>query len=235
MLVARSLNLTAKDIQIRPGEAMQIGNFKVSADPQMQMYTYFYKDRDGRPAIQEDRSSTLRAQDPGGEIRDKIVLIGPTAAGSAACSSRRSTRRRPRSSFSDTRSRRFCRGTSSWCRPGMDRREIGLLLVAAYLIALLPRLSAGLGAGVSAGIVVALLATHFVLMTGQGVWLELMLPVTLLIVGHVLLVTKRFMMTERRQGSVRRPGAANARMLAWPSRGRVSSTWPSITSARCAR
>ena len=37
MLVAKSLNLSAKDIQIRPGEALQIGNFKVSADPTMQI------------------------------------------------------------------------------------------------------------------------------------------------------------------------------------------------------
>src|SRR5256886_10589154 len=50
MIVARSLNLTAKDIKIRPGEALQIGNFRVSADPTMQMFTYFYKDRDGRSA-----------------------------------------------------------------------------------------------------------------------------------------------------------------------------------------
>src|SRR5882672_8947763 len=54
MMVERSINLTAKDIKIRPGEALQIGNFRVSADPTMQMYTYFYKDRDGKPAFQED-------------------------------------------------------------------------------------------------------------------------------------------------------------------------------------
>src|SRR5262249_26820505 len=82
MLVAKSLNLTAKDIRIRPGEALQIGNFKVTADPTRQMYTDFYNDRDGRPAIQEDSfydvaSGTI----PADKYRDKIVLIGPTAAG----------------------------------------------------------------------------------------------------------------------------------------------------------
>jgi len=49
----------------------------------------------------------------------------------------------------------------------MGGREIGLSLVAIYLIALLPRLSAGAGAVVSAGIVAVLLATHFVLMTAR--------------------------------------------------------------------
>src|SRR5215813_883710 len=87
------------------------------------------------------------------------------------------------------------------------------LLVAAYLIALLPRLSAGLGAGVSAGIVAVLLATHFVLMTGQGMWLQFMQPLALLVVGHVLLVTKRFMVTERGKEVSDAQSAANARML----------------------
>jgi serine/threonine-protein kinase len=60
---------------------------------------------------------------------------------------------------------------------------------------------------------VVLLATHFVLMTGQGIWLELMLPLTLLVVGHVLLVTKRFMVTERGKEVSDAQSAANARML----------------------
>src|SRR5882762_3280200 len=82
MLVARSLNLTAKDIKIRPGEALQIGNFRVSADPTMQMFTYFYKDRDGKPAFQEDSFYDVTSgKIPLDKYRDKIVLIGPTAAG----------------------------------------------------------------------------------------------------------------------------------------------------------
>src|SRR4029077_19149072 len=87
------------------------------------------------------------------------------------------------------------------------------LLVAVYLIALLPRLSAGVGAVFSAGIVAVLLATHFVLMTGQGMWLQFMLPAALLVIGHVLLITKRFVVTERGKEVSGAQSAANARML----------------------
>src|SRR5260221_482211 len=97
--------------------------------------------------------------------------------------------------------------------------RVVFLLVAAYLIALLPRLSAGLGAGVTAGVVAVLLGTHFVLMTGQGMWLQFMLPLTLLVVGHVLLVTKRFMVTERGKEVSDAQSAANARMLGLASQG----------------
>src|SRR5258705_6263268 len=78
---------------------------------------------------------------------------------------------------------------------------------------MLPRLSAGMGAVISAGIAALLLATHFVLMTGQGLWLQFMLPLALLVVGHALLVTKRFVVTERGQEVSDAQSAANARML----------------------
>jgi serine/threonine-protein kinase len=215
MLVAKSLNLTAQDIKIRPGEALQIGNFKVSADPTMQMYTYFYKDRDGRPAIPEDSFFDVASgKIPADKYRDKIVLIGPTAAGVGSVFVTPVNPAMPSVELLAHTVSSLLQGhffvVPTW---GWIVERLVFLLIAAYLIALLPRLSAGFGAGVSAGIVVVLLTTHFVLMTGQGMWLQLMLPLTLLVVGHVLLVTKRFMMTERGKEVSDAQSAANARML----------------------
>jgi eukaryotic-like serine/threonine-protein kinase len=215
MLVAKSLNLTAKDIKIRPGEALQIGNFRVSADPKIQMFTYFYKDRDGKPAIQEDSFFDVASgKIPAEKYRDKIVLIGPTAPGVGSVfvtpvnAATPSVELLAHTVSSLLQGHFFVAPTWGWI---VER--LVFLVVAAYLIALLPRLSAGLGAGISAGIVAVLLATHFVLMTGQGMWLQLMLPLTLLVVGHVLLVTKRFMVTERGKEASDAQSAANARML----------------------
>jgi serine/threonine-protein kinase len=215
MLVARSLNLTAKDIKIRPGEALQIGNFRVSADPTMQMFTYFYKDRDGRPAFQEDSFYDVASgKIPLEKYRDKIVLIGPTAAGVGSIfvtpvnPSMAAVEVQAHTVSSLLQGHFFIAPTWGWA---VER--LIYLLVAVYLIALLPRLSAGLGAGVSAGIVVLLLASHFVLMTGQGLWLQFMLPLALLVVGHVMLVTKRFVVTERGKEVSDAQSAANARML----------------------
>ena len=215
MLVAKSLNLTAKDIKIRPGEALQIGNFRVSADPTMQMFTYFYKDRDGRPAFQEDSFYDVASgKIPAEKYRDKIVLIGPTAAGvgsifvTPVSPATSSVELLAHTVSSLLQGHFFVAPTWGWMV-----KTVVFLLVAAYLIALLPRLSAGMGAGITAGIVAVILATHFVLMTGQGIWLEFMLPLTLLVVGHVLLVTKRFMVTERGKEVSDAQSAANARML----------------------
>ncbi len=215
MMVARSLNLTAKDIKIRPGEALQIGNFRVSADPTMQMFTYFYKDRDGRPAIQEDSFYDVASgKIPLEKYRDKIVLIGPTAAGVGSMFVTPVNPAMPAVELQAHTVSSLLQGhffvAPTW---GWIVERLVYLAVAAYLIALLPRLSAGLGAVVSAGIVVLLLAAHFVLMTGQGLWLQFMLPLVLLVVGHVLLVTKRFVVTERGKEVSDAQSAANARML----------------------
>jgi len=47
----------------------------------MQMYTYFYKDREGRTAIPRIPLDVASGKIPVEKYRDKIVLIGPTAAG----------------------------------------------------------------------------------------------------------------------------------------------------------
>jgi serine/threonine-protein kinase len=80
---------------------------------------------------------------------------------------------------------------------GVWVEKIVFLLVAAYLIALLPRLNAGMGAICTASLFAALLIAHFVLMGTQLLWLQLMAAVTLLVIGHLALTTKRFLVTER--------------------------------------
>ncbi|HEX8988207.1 MAG TPA: serine/threonine-protein kinase, partial [Rhodocyclaceae bacterium] len=87
------------------------------------------------------------------------------------------------------------------------------LLVAAYLVALLPRLKAGTAAVVTAAILVVLVGTHFALMTTQLIWLRLMIPATLLLVGHLLLTTKRFLVTERGKEMSDLDSAESNRML----------------------
>lgn len=92
--------------------------------------------------------------------------------------------------------------------------EVGVfLLVALYLILLLPRLSAGIGALVTGSLFAVLLATHFVLMTVHAMWLQLMLPTSLLLVGHLLLTTKRYLLTEQSKQKSDAESAESNRML----------------------
>jgi CHASE2 domain-containing sensor protein len=215
MLVAKSLNLGAEDIKVRLGEGVQIGKLRIASDPLLQMYTYFYKDRDGKPAFRVDSFfDVYSGKVPVETFRDKIVLIGPTAAGVGTTSVTPVSPAMPpvltqAHAVSSILQEHFF-VAPTW---GFWVKTLIMILVAAYLIVLLPRLSAGMGAGVSAGLVAFLLLTHFGLMTGKGLWLEFMQPLALLVIGHVLLVTKRFVMTEAGKTKSDQESAASNRML----------------------
>src|SRR5690606_3280835 len=82
LLAAKSLNLTAKDIKATLGQSVSVGGKTIRTDDAAQMFTYFYKDRDGRPAFPIDSFYAVASgKIPASKYQDKIVLIGATATG----------------------------------------------------------------------------------------------------------------------------------------------------------
>ena len=215
MLAAKSLNLEAKDIQVTLGEGVRVGNLKIATDPALRMNTYFYADRGGRSAFQVDSFyDVLTGKIPAEKYRDKIVLIGATAAGVGSAQVTPVSAVTPpvltlAHSVSSILKQDFfvTPAWSAWAELA------AFLLVALYLILLLPRLGAGLGAALTGALFVALLSTHFVLMTTQAMWLQLMLPTALLLVGHLMLTTKRFLLTEKGKELSDANSAESNRML----------------------
>src|SRR6266568_1507483 len=187
MIAARSLNLGVGDIAVQLGEGVRLGKLKITTDSALLMNTYFYKDRDGRPAFQVDSFYDLYSgKIPVDKYRDKIVLIGFTASGQTEL---------PATPIS----------------PAMPpvltlAHAVSSILQEHFFV----RPTWGIWVEF---LVFVLIATHFVLMTGQGIWLQFMWPLALLVVGHVLLVTKRFVVTERGKEVSDAQSAANARML----------------------
>jgi eukaryotic-like serine/threonine-protein kinase len=229
LIAAKSLNLGPADISVRLGEGVSLGNLKIGTDPGMQMHTYFYKDRDGRPAFQVDSFyDVLSGKIPASKYAGKIVLIGATAAGVGTTSV---TPIAPAMAPVLT----LAHAVSSilqqdfFVSPGWAwaASKFVFLLVALYLIVLLPRLKAGLAAALTAVLLVALLAVHFGLMTARGVWMPLMVPATLLLLGHLALVTKRFIVTERAKLRSDENSAESNRMLglAYQGQGNLDMAW----------
>ncbi|MBW8078120.1 MAG: CHASE2 domain-containing protein, partial [Gallionella sp.] len=82
MLAAKSLNLDTKDIAVNLGEGVRLGNQKVATDGAMQMHSFFYKDHDGHSAFPVDSFyDVYSGKIPAEKYRDKIVLVGASAAG----------------------------------------------------------------------------------------------------------------------------------------------------------
>ena len=215
MLAAKSLNLEPKDIQVNLGEGVQLGNLKIATDPALQMHTYFYKDSNGRAAFQVDSFyDVFTGKIPAEKYRDKIVLIGASAAGVGTLQvTPISPGMAPALTLAHSVSS-ILQGdffvSPGWA--GMAGFAV-FVLVALYLVLLLPRLNAAIGAAVTGVLFVTLLATHFILMTTQAMWLQLMMPAALLLAGHLLLTTKRHLLTEKGKQKSDAESAESNRML----------------------
>ena len=229
MIAARSLNLGPADIKVQPGESVSLGRLKIGTDPALQMYTYFYKNRDDRSAFLIDSFYDVASGKlPVTKYADKIVLIGATAAGLGSTSVTPVSPAMPgvltlAHSVSSILQEHFF-VAPTW---GYYAELLVILLVAGYLIAALPRLKAGMALAISGGVFVALLVLHFVLMVSAGLWLQLMMPATLLLLGHAALVSKRFIITERAKLKSDESSAESNRMLglAYQGQGQLDLAW----------
>lgn len=214
-IAAQSLNLDDSDIRVLLGEGVQVGRLDIKTNEMLQMNTFFYDDEEGRPAFQVDSFYDVYVGNiPASKYRDRIVLIGATAAG---LGSSQVTPINPAMSPVVT----LAHSVSSilnedfFIQPGWAPMvESGAyLLVALFLMLLLPRLNATGGAVVTTGLLVILVVTHYVFMTRQAMWLQLMLPSALLFVGYVLITTKRFLVTERGKERADMESGESNRML----------------------
>ena len=230
VVAARSLNLGVADIKPAWGEALQIGKLRVRTDAELRMHTFFYaNNRDGRPAFPVDSFfDVLSGKVPVAKFHDKIVLIGATAAGlGSAQVTPVSPATAPVLTLAHTVSSILGEHffvTPSW---GIWVQFGVFLLVALYLIVVLPRLKAAIAALLSLAIGVALLGTHFGLMVTQLTWIQLMGSVALLAVGYAALTTKRFLVTERGKEKSDANSAESNRMLgiAYQAQGQLDLAW----------
>jgi serine/threonine-protein kinase len=215
MLAAKSLNLDPSDIQISLGEGVRLGNQKIATDPNLQMHTYFYKGRDGRDAFPVDSFyDVLSGKIPAEKYRDKIVLIGASAAGVGTIQvTPIGPGMAPVQILAHSVSSILQQDFFTEPEWGIWASMIAFLVVALYLTLLLPRLGAAVSALLTALLFISLLATHFVLMTVHTMWLQLMLPASLLLAGHLILDAKRFFMVERGKQQSDAESAESNRML----------------------
>ncbi|MDP2368717.1 CHASE2 domain-containing serine/threonine-protein kinase [Rhodoferax sp.] len=211
----KSLNLSSTDVKFNVGESVQIGKLRIKTDDAAIMRPQFYKSRDGKPAFAVDSFyDVLTGKIPAAKYAGKIVIIGGTAAGVG-------THFPVPGHPSLTPAETMAHVTSSilsehfivqpaWGGIGL----IGIvLLIVAYLLLGLPRLPAGAAAVVTLFVFVALLGTEFGMLSGAAVWLKLVFPAGLLVIGHLALTTKRFLMTEAGKVKADEESAETNRMM----------------------
>jgi CHASE2 domain-containing sensor protein len=215
LAAAHSLNLGPADIKLVPGEAVQVGKLVVKTDDAALILPQFYRSSNGRPAFTVDSFyDVVSGKIPATKYAGKIVVIGGTAAGvgnnfPTSIGPGLSAAEIIAHITSSILSEHFI-VQPSW---GLWATLAVLLVVAAYLIAGLPRLSAGKAALVTLGLFVLLLVAEFGLLSVSATWLKLVFPAALLVIGHLALTTKRFLMTEAGKIRSDEESAETSRMM----------------------
>ena len=220
-IVRQALNLKAADLQVDRGDRVRAGRLSVTTDAASQMYPFYYADRDGRAPFPVDSFYDVRSgKIPLDKYRDKIVLIGPTDPGTAKMHTTPVSVQTPDVLMlahwvSSILSEHYF-VVPEW---GTLAERLVLLAVALYLIFILPRLRAATGAALTALLLVTLVGSHFFLMVEKSLWLQLMVPATLLLLGHLLLTTKHFLVTEKGKEKSELDSAEPNRILALAFQG----------------
>jgi CHASE2 domain-containing sensor protein len=215
LLAATSLNLSPRDVELGLGEGIKVGKLLIKTDPYLQMHTYFYKDRDGKPPFPLDSFyDVISGKIPADKYHDKVVLIGATAAGVGTYQVTPISPAMPpvvalAHAVSSILQEDFFT-TPTW---GYWVEKLAFVLVALYITLLLPRLNAGMGFALSMAVLTLLIASHFFLMAAKLMWVQLMASAVLLVIGHMLLTTKRFLVTERGKAHADLESAESNRML----------------------
>ena len=224
-VAAISLNLAPEDIRILPDQGLQFGARRIDTDDDGRVLPQFYPWREGKPAFQVDSFyDVLAGKIPATKYKDKVVIVGATAAGVGTLFK---TPVSPAMSPAEI----LAHTTSSLLQDhfiASPRWSAGVvlclvLLLMAYLAFGLPRLSAQRGAAVSAMLMLGLIGAEVFMLARQAVWLPLVFPAMLLLIGHLALVTRRFGITESRKLSSEAESAETNRQmgLALQSQGQL--------------
>jgi eukaryotic-like serine/threonine-protein kinase len=214
-VAAHSLNLGPSDLRVLPGEGLMMGNTRIATDALGRVLPQFYPDRDGRPPFPTDAFYDVWAgKIPASKYAGKVVIIGATAAGLGTLfSTPVSPALSPAAIVAHT--------TSSILQNHFIAQPVwagalvlGLIvLIGVYLMVVLPRLSATTGAAATAALLIGLLGTETLLLSRAAIWVQLVFPMALLLIGHLALVTRRFGITESRQRQASDESAETNRMM----------------------
>lgn len=215
MLATKTLNLDLSDVLVTGAPSVKVGKLNIKTDDQLRMLAFYYPDKAGRSVFSVNSFSDFYFDViPAEQFKGKTVLIGATAAGlGTTLVTPVSSAMPPVLALAHNLSSILQEDFFTKPNWSIWVEIFAFVFVGLFLTALLPRLNAQNGALISLGIIALCLATHFVLMTTQRMWIPLMTPIVMLTLGYILLTTKRFFVSEKGKESADLESAESNRML----------------------
>lgn len=223
VLAAAGLNLKLTDIDVKPGVGVQLGNIWLDTDKGLRLLPYYYKRRHGKSAYNVVSFNDVYAQKIAPDaLRDQIVIIGLTHSDFAEPVLIPTGDAVPPLFVLGNTVASILNGDYYQVPDWAPWAEIlAILLVASYLVSLLPRIRLGTGLALSAIVVITLLSGYIIAMTALGIWLKLVTPIVQLVLGHAILGAKRMYLEIIARSRAENAEANRMLALAFQSQGQL--------------
>ncbi len=207
------LGLNSQDLKVARDEKVVLGRIEAPLDATGRM-NITYRGPAEQTFYSYSFFDVLNDKVAADRFKDRIVLLGPTAVGLGTQYVTAAGANFPgievvASVIDDLLNKKFLI-RPSWA-PVV---ELGLILVVGLFVSMmLPRLKAAMGAVVSSGMLLVLLGVGVWLFVAQSQWLKVTYPAVLLASGYTVIVTKRFLTTEKRKELVEASQIETSKML----------------------
>lgn len=195
MMAARNRALSPRSIKVDlKKHTVTLDKEQIKVDKKLRIYPKFYKGKNSESAFPEySILDVLEGRVSRNSLRNKTILIGVTAPQHAL----------PQvTPIGEVMApvRVIAHKVSSLLNGelyevpiwGLTAQLLFLFVIGLYLMFLLPRFRIGTGMAISSLFLIAILNVHFISMVAQSIWLPMMTPLLALVIGHLVLASKKF-------------------------------------------
>ncbi|MBI1750948.1 MAG: CHASE2 domain-containing protein [Acidobacteria bacterium] len=221
------LNLDAGEIVLKPG-VVQIGTRQIPTSAQYEMLVNFYGDVKTFPHF----SFVDVAADPpkvaSENFKGKIVLIGFTATGLGEQRATPLSDTLPAVEYLANVIQNIL-DDKFIVRPAWAPKvELGAMVLFALFVMLgIPLLSAGTSAIIAAALLLLFGAGSFWMFGSKGYWIQVFYPSITLVLGYVVVVSKRYLVTEKAKEVLETESVETTKMLglSFQGQGMLDMAW----------
>jgi serine/threonine-protein kinase len=219
------LNLDLGEIQARPG-MVQIGNRQIPTSPTYDLNVNFY----GGPKTFPNFSfvDVVTGKVGAENFKGKIILIGFTATGLGEQRATTISDTLPTVEYFANIIQNIIEGKFIVRPPWARNFELGAMALFALFVVLgIPLLSAGRSAIIAVVFLIAYVAAGFYFFKNNGQWIQLFFPSLMLVLGYVIVVSKKYLMAEKEVESLETQSAETLKMLglSFQGQGMLDMAW----------
>jgi serine/threonine-protein kinase len=219
------LNLDLGEILLKPG-LVQIGQRSIPTSATYDLLVNFYGDYKTFPNFSFVDIVTQKV--PPENFKGKIVLIGFTATGLGEQRATPVSDTLPTVEYFANVVQNIIDGKFIVRPNWAGKAELGAMAVFALFVMLgIPMLSAGVSAIIAAALLIIFGVGSFWLFSSNGYWIKLFYPSLMLVLGYVVVVSKRYLVTERAKESLETESAETLKMLglSFQGQGMLDMAW----------